>query len=168
VTATVLNSGIDVSNWRLVQANSSNTFFLPAGTRIPDNGYLVIARNASKAAFEAFWGVSLGANVVFINSGDAMPIINGDENFTLYNAAGSRVDGRTTSMPPSAGRSLQRRDPCLNASKASNWDSVADSLATPGRGAGVGCGRGAVINEFSDASGTGNFVYEFVELHYDR
>jgi len=25
-----------------------------------------------------------------------------------------------------------------------------------------------VINEFSDASGTGNFKFEFVELHFDR
>jgi len=25
-----------------------------------------------------------------------------------------------------------------------------------------------VINEFSDAAGTGNFIYEFVELHYDQ
>jgi len=25
-----------------------------------------------------------------------------------------------------------------------------------------------VINEFSDALGTGNFIYEFVELHNDR
>jgi len=25
-----------------------------------------------------------------------------------------------------------------------------------------------MINEFSDALGTGNFVYEFVELYYDR
>jgi hypothetical protein len=24
------------------------------------------------------------------------------------------------------------------------------------------------INEFSDASGTGNYVYEFVELHADN
>jgi hypothetical protein len=29
----------------------------------------VIARNADKAAFEAFWGVTLGPNVVFLNSG---------------------------------------------------------------------------------------------------
>lgn len=27
--------------------------------------------------------------------------------------------------------------------------------------------RGVIINEFSDALGTGNYVYEFVELHND-
>jgi len=168
VTVTALNAGIDVSGWRIVQANSSYTFYLPLPTRVPDNGYLVIARSANRAAFEAFWGVTLGSNVVFVNSGDALPIVNGDENYTLYNASGSKVDGRTASMPSTAGRSFQRKDPCLAASKSGSWNVLADSLATPGRGAAAGCGKGVVINEFSDASGTGNFVYEFIELHYDR
>jgi len=42
------------------------------------------------------------------------------------------------------------------------------SLLVVTSGAGLGCGIGVVINEFSDALGTGNFVYEFVELHYDQ
>jgi len=160
--------GTDVSNWRIVQANSPSTFTLPAGTVIPDNGYVVIGRNASKAAFESFWGVSLPANVVYLDSNDTMPVINGDEDFTLFNAGGSRVDGRTTSMAASAGKSYQRKDPCLSASKLSSWTVVGDAAATPGSGAASGCVKGVVINEFSDASGTGNFIYEFVELHNDR
>ena len=68
----------------------------------------------------------------------------------------------------SAGQSIQRKDPCLPANQTSSWNILASSSGSPGSGAGVGCGIGVVINEFSDALGTGNFVYEFVELHYDR
>ena len=40
---------------------------------------------------------------------------------------------------------------------------------TPGSGAtGTGCGKGPVINEFSDALGTNNYVYEFVEIYNDK
>jgi beta-lactamase superfamily II metal-dependent hydrolase len=168
-TVTVSNAtGTDISGWQIVQANASNSYTFPAGTSVPEHGYVVIARNASQAAFEGFWGVSLGSNVVFINSGDSMPVINGDENFTLYNASGNKVDGRTINMSSSAGQSIRRKDPCSNGSKSSSWTIAADSTATPGSGAGAGCAGGVKINEFSDASGTGNFVYEFLELHNDR
>lgn len=30
------------------------------------------------------------------------------------------------------------------------------------------CGKGIYIGEFSDANGTGNFVYEFLELQNDK
>lgn len=160
--------GTDISNWRIVQANSTYTFYIPAGTVVPDNGYVVIGRNATKAAFESFWGVTLSSNVVYINAGDGMPVINGDEHFTLYNAGGGKEDGRTAAMSASAGRSYQRKDPCNNASKLASWNVVSDLSGTPGSGAATGCGTGVMINEFSDATGTGNFVYEFIELHNDR
>jgi beta-lactamase superfamily II metal-dependent hydrolase len=158
----------DVSNWRLVQANSSYTFFLPVGTSIPANGYVVIGRNATKSAFEAFWRITLPANAIYVNSAGAFPVINGSENYTLYNAAGALVDGTTISMSSSAGQSIQRKDPCLPAGTTSSWNVLASSLGTPGSGAAAGCGKGVVINEFSDALGTGNYIYEFVELHNDK
>jgi beta-lactamase superfamily II metal-dependent hydrolase len=170
-TVTVSNpTDLDISGWRLVQANSALTYTLPAGTRIPSNGYVVIARNASKPAFEAFWrgGTPLPSNVVYINSGDTAIVINGSENYTLRNAANTLIDGTTISQSSSAGQSIQRRDPCLAASQASSWNVVGSAAGTPGTGAAAGCARGVVINEFSDATGTGNFIYEFVELHYDR
>jgi len=168
VSVTVSNTGIDLSNWRLVQANASNTFTLPAGTVIPDNGYVIIARNAAKSAFEAFWGRTLAGNVIYINSAGAIPVINGNENYTLSNAGGAVVDGPTVNMTSGGGKSFQRKDPCLAAGASASWDVLATTAATPGSGAAAGCARGVVINEFSDASGTGNFIYEFVELHSDR
>ena len=160
--------GTDISGWRITQANSTYNFTLPAGTVIPDNGYVVIGRNATKAAFETFWNVTLASNVVYVNGSDGMPVINGDETFTLYNASGSRIDGRTPGMGSSGGQSFRRKDPCLSSTKLSSWNVGADTLATPGSGAATGCAKGVVINEFSDASGTGNFVYEFIELHNDK
>lgn len=171
VSVTVNNPpGLDISNWKVVQANSSRTFFIPAGTSIPENGYVIIGRNATKAQFEALWlgGAPLPSNVVYINSTGSFPVINGKENYTLYDAAGRKVDGRTIRMDAGAGDSIQRKDPCLNARKRNSWKIVSATSATPGSGAGTGCGTGVVINEFSDALGTGNFTYEFVELHYDK
>lgn len=174
VTVTVSNgtggTGQSLSGWRLVQQNGSGTFTFSAGITIPAGGYLVVGRDATKAAFEAFWrgGTPLPANVVYVNAAGAFPVINGSERFTLVNSAGTTVDGATIAMAAGAGQSLQRRDPCLAASSAASWNVLASTAGQPGAGAAAGCARGVVINEFSDASGTGNFVYEFVELHNDR
>ncbi len=159
---------IDVSGWKLVQANASYAYVFPVGTTMQPNGYLIIARNSSKASFEKFWKVTLAANVGFINAGGAFPVINGSENYTLYDAVGALVDGTTISMSASGLQSIKRKDPCLAPNLAWSWSVGATTTATPGGGAGTGCGHGLVINEFSDASGTGNFVYEFVELHFDN
>jgi len=165
VSVTVNNvapGGADVSGWTVTQANAAGTYIIPAGTVIPAEGYLVIARDATKSAFETFWARTLGGNVVFVNSAGAMPVINGDENYTLKNASAVVVDGPTPSQPVSAAKSVQRVDPC-----GTTWNTLADTSGNPGSGAGGGCGGGVKINEHSDASGTGNFIYEFIELHND-
>ena len=97
-----------------------------------------------------------------------MPQINGSETYSLFNAAGTKVDGATFAMSASGGQSLRRIDPCNAPGSSSSWTIGVTTTATPGSGAGAGCAKGPVINEFSDAAGTGNFVYEFVELHNDR
>jgi Bacterial Ig domain len=166
VSVTVSNGGggsaANVAGWKITQANSTAEYILPAGTTIPADGYLVVARQADKAAFQTFWGVTLGANVTFLNSAGAMPVLNGDENYTLRNASLVVVDGPSAAQPASAARSVQRVDPC-----GATWSTVLESAANPGGGAGAGCGGGVKLNEHSDASGTGNFIYEFVELHND-
>ena len=156
---------LDVGGYTLTQANSTQTYTLPLGTTVSSGGYVVIARNADKTAFEAFWGVTLAPDVVFLNSGEKVPMINGSETYTLTNAAGVVLDGPTIAMATSAGQSVRRNDPCLPAGSAGSWTAGAVTSATPGSGAGPGCGTGLVINEFSDASV--DFIHEFVELHYD-
>lgn len=169
VSVTVSNgTPIDLSNYSVVQTNAALTFVIPAGVTIPSNGYVVIGRNATKAQFETFWGRTLGANVVYINAADAMPQINGSETYTLKNAAGTKLDGATVAMATAGGESLQRTNGCGNSTKAASWSRVAASSATPGSGAPAPCGKGVYISEFSDALGTGNFAYEFVELYNDK
>jgi hypothetical protein len=127
----------------------------------------MIARNCTKSQFESFWGVTLASNVVFVNSGDHMPQINGSENYTLKNASGVSIDGPTYSMAAAAGQSLQRST-CGAANLSGSWSIGTWSAATPGGGAIDTCGKGVFIGEFSDALGTGNYIYEFVELFNDR
>jgi hypothetical protein len=169
VSVTVSNAtATDISGWTVTQANAAFTYTIPAGTTVAANGYVVIGRQATKAAFQTFWGVTLAANVVYLNSNAVLPQINGSENFTLKNASGTIIDGPTISMSSAADQSLRRNDPCLAAGTTSSWTIGATTTANPGSGAGAGCAKGMVINEFSDASGTNNFVYEFVELHNDK
>ncbi|MFL6199951.1 MAG: hypothetical protein ACJ76J_12285 [Thermoanaerobaculia bacterium] len=158
---------LSVAGWRVAQLNSTMNYTLPAGTAIPDDGYLVIGRDATRAAFESFWG-PLPAGTVYLNSAGLMPVINGSETYDLYNASNTLVDGRTIAMGSSGGSSIKRKDPCLAANLSSSWTVAASSTGAPGSGAGAGCSKGVVINEFSDATGTGNFIYEFIELHYDK
>jgi Lamin Tail Domain len=171
VSVTVSNAapptGTNIGGWQIVQANATQTYTIPAGTVIPSKGYVIVARNATQAAFETFWGRTLGTNVVYINTGDTMPQINGDEKYTLYNAGGSRVDGATVAMDAAAGFDYQRAT-CGTASKASTWTKSPAGSATPGSGGLNACNKGVFINEFSDAIGTGNYVYEFIELYNDR
>lgn len=77
------------------------------------------------------------------------------------------VDGPTVAMDTSAGKSLQRAN-CGAVGLAGTWTKVTATSATPGTGGLTGCGRGVFINEFSDAIGTGNYIYEFVELFNDK
>jgi hypothetical protein len=169
VGVTVNNpTGTDISGWTVTQANATVVYTIPAGTVIPANGYVVIGRDATKAAFQTFWGVTLASNVVYLTTAGAFPQINGSENYTLKNASGTVIDGPTISTSSSANQDLRRIDPCTAANITSNWTVGVTTLANPGSGAGAGCAKGVVINEFSDAAGTGNFIYEFVELHNDK
>jgi hypothetical protein len=173
-TSTAINvtasnaTATDISGWKVIQANTAITYTIPAGTTIPANGYVVIGRQATIAAFQTFWGVTLAGNVVYINANGAFPQINGSENYTLRNASNTLIDGATISMASGANQDLKRNDPCLAAGTASSWTVGLTTTANPGSGAGAGCAKGVVINELSDAAGTNNFVYEFIELHNDR
>jgi len=167
VGVTVSNgTPVNIGGWTLIQANATLNYTIPAGTTIASKGYVIVARNATKAAFQTFWGVTLGANVVYINSADTMPQINGSETYTLKNGA-TTIDGPTVAMDTSAGFDFERAT-CGAVGTLSSWSHRASTSGTPGTGGLTTCNRGVFINEFSDALGTGNFVYEFIELFNDR
>jgi beta-lactamase superfamily II metal-dependent hydrolase len=158
-----IDDTFDLSGWKLAQANATLNYTFPANTIVPRGGYVIVARNATRAQFESFWGVTLGANVVYINSADTMPQLNGSETYTLKDAANSTIDGPTYAHDSTSGDSLERAN-CGLVGSSGTWTKVAATSATPGTNGLTGCGLGIFINETSDAIGTGNFVYEYVEL----
>jgi hypothetical protein len=70
-------------------------------------------------------------------------------------------------MDSAGGYSFQRAT-CGAVGTLSSWSHVASTSGTPGTGGLGTCGKGVFINEFSDALGTGNYVYEFIELYNDK
>jgi len=159
LAAPCLAQSLDVGGWKLEQANSAQTYTIPAGTVVPAGGYLILARDASEAAFETYYGVTLGADVVFLNSAATFPFINGDETYTLRNAANGIEDGPTPALT-TAVSAYHRLDP-----EASPW-TVIDTTPTPGYGveAPDAVMSGLVISE---ANNPASYVYEYIELYYD-
>ncbi|HEX7808593.1 MAG TPA: hypothetical protein VF608_07710, partial [Thermoanaerobaculia bacterium] len=78
------------------------------------------------------------------------------------------IDGATVAMATAGGESLRRTNGCAAANLSTSWTRAASSTGNPGTGAPAPCNKGVFISEFSDALGTGNFIYEFVELSNDR
>ena len=156
------SGGLDLTGFRLIQENSHREFVFDTVT-IPPAGFVILARNATRSQFESFWGVSLPEQVIFVNSHGQFPVINGDEIFTLVNVQGDTLDGPT--VPMSTGISLQRSQ-TGPANDPSVWITLPDSQATPGSLNGLVADPGLWITEISDASGAGNYVYEFIELYY--
>ncbi len=137
---------------------------LPAGTRLHPGQRLVLARDATRAAFESFWGVTLGVDVVFLStqaSTSGVPIINGGERWALVSPLGALVDGPT--LAGQAGLAY-RRVTAGGAGAASTWSEGPSDDAAPGAPSPTGLAPGLQVLQWADATGAGNFVYEFVEL----
>ncbi len=157
--AALAQTGLDIGGWTLHQENAVHDYVIPAGTTVEPGGYVIIARNVDRAAFESYYGVTLGSNVVFLNSGDLAPMINGDETFQLLNSAGGVEDGPTPAITTTK-LAYHRADPEQLA-----WSSI-DSSPDPGSGVEVPDGTlsGMVISEANDPD---DYLYEYVELYYD-
>ena len=161
----ILLGPADITNWQLNQYGAARTWYFPS-TSVPDDGYVIRARACTQSDFESFWGVTLGSNVLFFSEGDGtpdtmdFPVINGDETFSLYDNTGAFMD--TVAVIMLSGYTYQR-----DATDGNTWTQVATSNANPGSGANGGYAAGVVFTEVSDASGAGNYIYEFVELYND-
>ncbi|MBN2382359.1 lamin tail domain-containing protein [bacterium] len=169
------SADFDISAWTIDQYDSAASYSFPANTSLAAGSYAVVARNADQAAFEAFWGVSLGSNVLFLNSNEdgsclgtngCLPLINGGESYELYDASETLVDGPT--IAGSESYSYQRIAADLPAGQSGSWLAQSASLASPGSGMPIPTGIGVVLSEWSDALGSGNYIYEFVELYNDN
>lgn len=159
----------DLGGWRVENRESGNpnqTTVIPAGTRVPRGGLLIIARDCSRREFEDRWGVTLDTNtVVFLNAAnptEGVPIVNGGEKFSLYNRSNQVEDGPT--IAGSTGKAFRRTAAGAPGSMAS-WNVVDDRQATPGVTDLPGGTTGVLISEWSDRSGSGEYFYEYIELY---
>jgi len=160
-------ASLDVSNWVVTQANSDREFVLPPGTILDPGTVVVIGRDATQAQFENWWGVVFGPDVLYFDAADEFPVINGDETYTIIDDGGAVVDGPTPAI--SVGENFQRIDASLPGTDATAWEISVNPNAEglPGTvAASPPDSAGLMISEFSDATGTQLFVYEFVELQY--
>ncbi|HEY4222081.1 MAG TPA: hypothetical protein VGO62_12080, partial [Myxococcota bacterium] len=159
---------IDLSGYVLENRENdpvSQASVIPDGTTLFAGHTLVIGRSASKAEFSDFWGGTLASTVLYLNgdvAGSGVPIINGGEKWALVDPDGHTVDG--TTIAGSEGKSYRRTNPG-SASSASHWDEADDTSAHPGQNE-LGAGTGLLISAWSDASGSGNFKFEFIELSW--
>ena len=154
---------VDLSGFRVEQTGSLIDSFLPAGTTVPHGGFLIIARNATQAQFEANYGITLDSNVRFLNGANAFPQIDGGETFALFDNQGVFIDGRSIAQPAGGLKTFSRVSCGLVASAAASWTQVATSnaVASPGKGPeNTGQSR-LCISEIADSA---NSNFEFVEI----
>ncbi|MBN1407101.1 MAG: lamin tail domain-containing protein [Calditrichaceae bacterium] len=123
----------DIEGYTLWQASSTQSFTFPAATIIPAYGILVLGRNADQSAFETFWGVSFGANSIYVNSGNSAPQLNGEEVYLFEDPLGINVDPATddeySSQAISSGNRVYR---VSTGNTLSDWVMNPESNATPG------------------------------------
>lgn len=156
---------VDLSGSSIVQTDSAQELVLPEGTILAPGDRLVVARDATQAEFEAFWGVALGDDVVYVDSLDALPILNGDETFTLLTPQNGVVEGPTAPLVENT--ALVRIDADADAGDADAWAVGEDPNgdATPGEAEEIGGSPGApYFAEIVDPIGVGAFAFEYVEI----
>lgn len=137
---------------------------LPDGLELAAGAVLVVARGADRADFESQWG-PLPSGAQFLNANiesSGVPVVNGGERFAVRSRVGTLLDGPT--IAGSQGM-VYRRTSTGDADVASSWTEGDEASATPGA-IEIDGSPGLIITEWGDATGGGNFVYEFIELAY--
>ncbi len=168
---------VNLSNFLLRQRKPAvtggftvTTFSFPGGTLVAPGGRVIIARNATLAQFQAFYGRTLDANTLFFTGGNVFPTISGSEQFALFDSnsdtttANVGIDGFTFPEAASGGQTLQRKDCGLISTQATSWNIVASTSAsaTPGI-VPLSTGQNRIcITEVADSPTNSNF--EFIEI----
>ncbi len=163
---------IDIGDYKIDQINSTLLLTIPKGTVLSPGACLVIGRDSAKSAFETFWG-AIPANAIYLNgkdiiAGNGFPLINGSEQFKLSNSSGQQIDPDTGYLPTTPMSSDKNYQRTATNSTVFEEKTASSSEASPGNFKGTKANTGkVVITEVSDASGSGNYIYEFVEIFYD-
>jgi len=170
VGVTVNNpTGTDISGWTVTQANATVVYTIPAGTVIPANGYVVIGRDATKAAFQTFWGVTLGSNVIYLTTARRLPAdqrqreLHAQERQWHRDRRPDHLDSVRRESGSAPHRSLHRRRHHLELER---WrhDAGQSRIRRRSRFA----RKASSSTNSPTPRGPANFIYEFVELHNDK
>ncbi len=157
---------LNIGSYQIRQYDSTKTYTIPENTCIQPDGYVILARDAIQEAFESYWNTTLPGNTVYIDTNGDFPSINGEETFELFDPTGISVDG-PSGLAVVEETTTQRTNTTADATFPSSWSSQPLTNATPGYGATGDNSAGLTITEYADTIGTGNYVYEYVELYYD-
>ena len=158
---------IDLGGWKLSQTGGAS-FSFPPGTIGAAGTFLVVGRNAEKAAFAAYWEVNFDPVVQYFDGGGAFPQINGGEQFTLTRPDGSDADGPTFGI--AAGTDNTRNEPPTDPADAGSWatqTALPSAAPAPGGGKAGGHEAGAYLSEIADPLTPGKDSFEFVEVFVD-
>ena len=160
LAVSVFPADISINGWQLKQYGFTHTYTF-ADITVPGGYYVIVCRGRNKADFEAYYGVTLASNVIFLDSVAIIPQINGDETYSLYDNTATQID--TTYFLFTAGGIYNRDSTNTNTFTRIVFSTT---VATPG---GLGTtvankGAGMIITEVVDAA-----VYqdEYVELYND-
>lgn len=163
VATFLFGDSVDLSNWVLHQFNSTQNYTIPDGTVLEPNEMLVIGRDSEQAAFETEWGVTLGTNVTYLNSGNRVPQINGSETYSLENSTGTTIDSESNTGSDISGNLLYRPDTSVN-----SWSIDSSGTVLPGTLTNITLTQSGVrIVICADCAGTGKYVYEFIQIVND-
>ena len=172
-------AGVDLSNFIMQEIRPQNanvsvvtTIAFPTGTTVPHGGRVVIARNATLAQFQSFYGRTLDTNTRFFTGGNVFPTVISGSQYGIFDSNGDGttlnvgVDGFT--FPATGGQILQRKDCGVIATLSGSWNflTATPSTANPGI---VPVSDGVdrfCITEVADSPTNSNF--DFIELFVDQ
>ena len=171
-------SGTPIGSWQLKNTTDNSSYTFPAGTRLRPGQVAIVARNATRSEFEAYWGAALPSDALFYNSGNTFPLIDqvytAKETFEIIDSSSAVKDGPSVSMSNQTGQPIQRKSinafqRCslsTSAGTASAWNVFSRYGATPGYNvpAQVTGANGIRITEMADAPST---AYQFIEIYAD-
>ena len=155
---------IDIGRFRIENREHTpveQVGWLPEGLVLSPGQQVIIARNASKTEFEAYWNVDLGSDVFFLNAqaeGSGIPIVNGRERWALLSTSGQLMDesGIEGERETFYNRTGTGQD-------ITNWATDDSSASSPGQIMLPTTGVGLVISQWSDAA---DYAYEYLGLYY--
>jgi cytochrome c peroxidase len=161
-----LDEGFELGGWRLTDQRTGDVrLTFPDHLRVPRYGTVIVSRHATRADFEAVWGV-LGPEVIYVAApgpSEAGMSMAG-ARFALVDAAGELLDGPTDPCAEGTrlGRVLQTRSTVLAA--PTGWETAPLDAATPGVPSVMRMGAGVYLSEVVDTGDTRRMGY--IELAY--